>query len=118
MYNDNVGSKRSEWAFPYKGKDLLPYAQRKLDGHQTEETSLRQQMSRLIQDPATFHNDAALPQLKREIDRHSGLREQFQVYCHEFRRSPGSTSGWASPTWSSLACSRASRPEPRRGYTP
>ncbi len=89
MYNDNVGAKRNEWAFLYKGKELLAHARRKLAEHQAEETALRQQMSKLIQDPSTFHNDAALQQLKRDIDRHSGLREQFQVYCHEFERTPG-----------------------------
>ena len=50
--------------------------------------ALRQRMAAMIQDPATFHDDANLQQVKRDIDRHSGLREQFQVYCHEFSRTP------------------------------
>lgn len=44
-------------------------------------------MAVMIQDPQTFHDDAKLQQVKRDIDRHGGLREQFQVYCHEFART-------------------------------
>jgi hypothetical protein len=88
MYNDHTGTKRHEWGFNYKGKDLLPYARRKLAGHQEQETELRQRMAKLIQDPSTFHNDGVLQQVKKDIDTHSGLREQFQVYCHEFTRTP------------------------------
>ena len=88
MLNENLTVKRHEWTFPYKGKMLLPYAKRKLDAHQAEETELRKKMALAIQDPAMFHNDTALQQLKRDIDRHASLREQFQVYCHEFTRLP------------------------------
>ena len=88
MQNENLVIKRHDWSFPYKGKMLLPYAERKLGEHQTEETALRKKMAIAIQDPAMFHNDTALQQLKRDIDRHAGLREQFQVYCHEFKRLP------------------------------
>ncbi len=88
MYNDNVGIKRNEWLFVYKGRELLAFARRKLAHHQAEESALRQKMATMIQDPATFHDDANLQQVKRDIDRHSGLREQFQVYCHEFARTP------------------------------
>jgi hypothetical protein len=88
MINDNLGNRRGEWLFVYKAKDLLPYAQRKLAHHQAEEASLRQKLSALIRDPASFHDDAGLQQLKRDVDRHAGLREQFEVYCHEFTRVP------------------------------
>lgn len=88
MQNENLQNKRHEWTFPYKARHLLPYARRKLAEHQTEETALRKKMAAMIQDPATFHNDAALQQVKRDIDRYSALREQFQVYCHEFVRLP------------------------------
>ncbi len=88
MYNESVGNRRGEWGFNYKGKDLLPFARRKLAQHQAEETQLRRRMAVMIQDPATFHDDGNLQQVKRDIDRHGGLREQFQVYCHEFERTP------------------------------
>lgn len=88
MFNENVGQRRAEWGFNYKGRELLPYAQKKLAYHQSEETELRKKMAVMIQDPATFHDDQKLQQVKRDIDRHSGLREQFQVYCHEFARTP------------------------------
>lgn len=87
MVNEG-GGKRLEWSFPYKARMLLPYATRKLTQHQTEETALRARMAAMIQDPATFHDDGAFQQVKRDIDRHSGLREQFEVYCHEFTRLP------------------------------
>ncbi len=88
MYNDNQGNRRIEWSFVYKAKVLLPYADRKREALQAEETAARKQLATMIQDPATFHNDNALQNLKREIDRLAGLREQFQVYCHEFKRTP------------------------------
>jgi hypothetical protein len=88
MHNENLNNNRSGWTFPYKARLLLPYARRKLDAHQSEETELRKKMATMIQDPATFHNDAALQQVKRDIDRLSALREQFQVYCLEFVRLP------------------------------
>lgn len=88
MVNELTGNRRQEWAFTYKAKDLLPYAHKKLYEFQTEETAARRKMSEMIQDPATFHNDAGLQNLKRDIDRAAGLREQFQVYCHEFERTP------------------------------
>jgi hypothetical protein len=88
MLNENLVTKRHDWSFPYKGKMVLPYARRKLDENQTAETALRKKLAIAIQDPATFHNDAMLQQLKRDIDRHAALREQFQVYCREFERLP------------------------------
>ena len=88
MINENTNNRRNEWNFPYKARMLLPYAQRKLATFQTEETSLRKRMAELIQDPATFHNDSLLQQVKRDIDRSAGLREQFEVYVHEFVRLP------------------------------
>lgn len=88
MYNEQVNNRRQEWTFPYKARIILPYARRKLAEHQQQETKLRKQMAEMIQDPATFHNDSALQQVKKDIDRHSMLREQFEVYCHEFTRLP------------------------------
>lgn len=88
MINDNVNNRRNDWTFPYKARLLLPYARRALDAYQAEETGLRKRMAEMIQDPATFHNDAALQQVKRDIDRTAGLREQFQVYLLEFERLP------------------------------
>ena len=88
MINDNIGNRRAEWVFVYKGKDLLPYARKKLAHHKSEEASLRQRLAELIRDPASFHDDTSLQQLKRDVDRHAGLREQFEVYCHEFERTP------------------------------
>jgi hypothetical protein len=88
MINENLNVRRNEWSYPYKGKMLVASARRKLQAYQAEETELRQRMAKMIQDPATFHNDAALQQVKRDIDRTAGLREQFQVYVHEFERLP------------------------------
>jgi hypothetical protein len=88
LHNENLANKRYEWSYPYKGKQLLPYARRKLAEHQAAETAARQKMATLIQDPSTFHNDASLQELKRAIERYSALREQLQVYCHEFSRTP------------------------------
>jgi hypothetical protein len=88
MINENLSNRRTDWNFPYKARMLLPYAQRKLVTFKTEEMALRKRMAEMIQDPATFHNDSLLQQVKRDIDRTAGLREQFEVYVHEFHRLP------------------------------
>jgi len=88
MQNENILNKRHEWTFAYKARHLLPYAERKMAAHQIEETALRKKLAASIQDPASFNNDSMLQQLKRDVDRHAALREQFQVYCHEFMRLP------------------------------
>jgi hypothetical protein len=88
MLNENLVTKRHDWTFPYKAKMILPLAKKKLAAHQGHETTLRKKLAQQIQDPASFHDDGALQQLKRDIDRHAALREQFQVYCHEFERLP------------------------------
>lgn len=89
MYNeDSYQNERSQWKFVYKAKTLLPFAQQRLSEHQALESKLREQLSAMIRDPASFHNDAKLQQLKQDVDRHSALREQFEVYCHEFSRTP------------------------------
>ena len=88
MINENTNNRRNNWSFPYKARMLLPHAQRRLDAFRAEETAWRLRMAELIQDPAMFHNDALLQQVKRDIDRTAGLREQFEVYVHEFVRLP------------------------------
>jgi hypothetical protein len=88
MFNENLGSKRGEWTFTYKAQELLPYAQRRLAQHQADEITARAKYAQMIQDPATFHRDDVLQHVKRDIDRYSALREQFQVYCYEFARKP------------------------------
>lgn len=101
MQNENILNKRHEWTFAYKARHLLPYAERKMATHQSEETALRKKLAASIQDPAQFHNDSMLQQRfalrprargcaprGRDVDRHAALREPFQVYCHEFVRLP------------------------------
>lgn len=88
MLNENYDTERSSWKFTYKAKELLPFAKTRLQEHQNEETTLRKKLASLIQDPSSFYDDSKIQQLKAEVDRHSGLREQFEVYCHEFTRTP------------------------------
>jgi len=87
--NERYGEyERSQWKFAYKGKHLLPHARRRLAELRAEEAQLRERLAGLVRDPASFHDDTRLQQLKAEVDRLSGVREQFEVYCHEFRRTP------------------------------
>ena len=88
MLNENYDTERSSWKFTYKAKEILPFAKIRLMEHQNEETNLRKQLAGLIQDPSSFYDDSKIQQLKAEVDRHSLLREQFEVYCHEFARTP------------------------------
>lgn len=88
MNEDNYNNERNQWKFTYKAKELLPHAEKRRNEHQQVETRLRSELAALIKDPASFHDDQRLQQLKRDVDRHAGLREQFDVYCHEFARTP------------------------------
>jgi hypothetical protein len=89
MFNEQrLGGKRHEWIYKYKGKDLLPHAQRQLAEYRAQEAAARKKMAQMIQDPNVFHNDASVQQIKQDIERYGGLREQLQVYCHEFHRNP------------------------------
>jgi hypothetical protein len=88
MYNESAPNERREWKFTYKGEELLPFAQRRFAQHQAKESEMRENLSRMIKDPASLHDDARLQQLKRDVDAHAAFREQFEVYCHEFARAP------------------------------
>jgi hypothetical protein len=88
MNEQSYQTERSGWKFVYKGEDLLPFARRRLAEHQAVEAQLRDKLAKMIREPASFHDDARLQQLKLDVDRHAGLREQFEVYCHEFARTP------------------------------
>ena len=88
MWNEGGQNERSTWKFVYKGEDLLPSAQRRLAEHQAVEAQLRDKLARMVKDPASFHDDTKLQQVKQDVDRHSALREQLEVYCHEFTRTP------------------------------
>jgi hypothetical protein len=89
MFNEQSHqNERSGWKFAYKGEDLLPFARRRLAEHQAVEAKLREKLACRIKDPTSFHDDTKLQQLKQDVDRHAVLREQFEVYCHEFARTP------------------------------
>lgn len=89
MHNEMYGgSERGGWNFKYKGEEILPFARRRLAEHEAVEAQLREDLARKVKDPASFHDDVKLQQLKRDVDRHAALREQFEVYCHEFGRTP------------------------------
>ena len=89
MLNEQYGgSERLQWKFTYKGKQLLPYGQRRLAQLRADEAQLRERLAGLVKDPASFHDDTRLQRLKAEVDGCSAVREQFEVYCHEFRRAP------------------------------
>jgi hypothetical protein len=88
MNEESYQNERSAWKFAYKAEELLPFARRRLAEHQAVEAQLREKLAKLIRDPASFHDDVKLQQLKRDVDRHSALREQFEVYCSEFARTP------------------------------
>jgi hypothetical protein len=87
MYNERDGE-RWNWKYTYRGEDLLPYARRRLGEHQAVEAQLRDRLAHMVKDLASFHDDVKLQQLKQDVDRHSLLREQFEVFTHEFARRP------------------------------
>lgn len=86
MYNDDRGTKREGWVYPYKGSDLLPFARRKLAEHRDAERAAREYVSEKIRDAG--NNDDGIEKARRDIAVHGNTREQCQVFAHEFERNP------------------------------
>lgn len=89
MFNDNVQPRRLEWEYEYSGSQLLPHAQELLHLHTTKEREAREKTADLLRDVTVSQNDTRFAELKREITSHGTLKEQCEVFVHEFERYPG-----------------------------
>ena len=88
MFNDNVQPRRLDWEYIYSGKHMLPYAQKLLSYHAAKEMAAREKTAELLRDVSVSQNDSRFTELKRDITNHGTLKEQCEVFVHEFSRFP------------------------------
>jgi hypothetical protein len=88
LFNDNVSPKRLEWEYLYTGKELLEKAKMLRDRHAAKEIEARNKTADLLRDASVSQNDSRFGELKREITTHGTLKEQCEVFVHEFSREP------------------------------
>lgn len=87
MYNDNVSPDRLEWKYSYKASQLLEPAKKLLKFHTNKELEARNKTADLLRDTSVNQNDPRFNELKRDIATHGSLKEQCQVFVHEFSRN-------------------------------
>lgn len=88
MYNDTVSYNRLEWKYTYKASELLASAKKLLTFHTNKELEARNKTADLLRDTFVNQNDPRFNELKRDISTHGTLKEQCQVFVHEFSRDP------------------------------
>jgi len=87
MFNDNVGAGRTAWTYSYKGRELLPYAQKLYTSYRAQEEESRNRMADFMKDMKIANNDRRVEDTKREIVTFGTLKEQCAVFKHEFARN-------------------------------
>lgn len=88
MFNDYRNVSRENWKYSYKGKDLLPFAQKKYDFFTQRERENRNEMAALLKDENVRASDPKIEELKSDIERYGSEREKCIVWVHEFQRQP------------------------------
>lgn len=86
MFNDNVSPKRMEWEYTYTGRELLPKALMLRDRFAAKELDARNKTADLLRDVNVNQNDSRFSELKREITSNGTLKEQCEVFVHQFSR--------------------------------
>lgn len=89
MYVDSVAARRTEWEYEYQADELLAQAKMLLARHTAKELEARNKTADLLRDVNVNQNDARFNELKRDISTHGTLKEQCEVFVHEFARNPG-----------------------------
>lgn len=88
MYNEYRNHKREAWLYQYLGKDLLPYARKKLNAVRDEEHRCRERASCMLRDVTVSGSDAELNKLRERVNQLATEAEQCVVFEHEFARQP------------------------------
>lgn len=86
MYNDHVAANRTHWFFKYKAKEILPYAQKLLTFHSAKEKEAREKTASLLVDVNVNQSDPRFAELKKEITHHGTMKEQCEVFVHQFSK--------------------------------
>ena len=88
MFNDHVSPQRETWKYMYVARNILPNAKRLLKHHGNEEMLARKKTADIMVDSNVSQNDTRFAELKRAITVHGTLKEQLEVFVHEFERHP------------------------------
>lgn len=88
LYNDSVYPQRESWSYTYRAEDLLEAAKSLFKMHSEQEIVARNKMADLLKDVSVKESDSRFNELKRDIATHGKLKEQCQVFVHEFTRTP------------------------------
>lgn len=88
LFNDNVSPKRMEWEYTYKGSELLNKAVLLRERFAAKELEARNKTADLLRDVNVNQNDSRFNELKREITTNGTLKEQCDVFVHQFSREP------------------------------
>jgi hypothetical protein len=88
MYHEFRNVNRSGWKYTYTGKDLLPYAKKRLAEYYAAESEARSKMSELIKDMRRSQDDSDIVKCRQAIESNGSQREELMVFVHEFSRQP------------------------------
>jgi predicted Zn-dependent protease len=88
MFNDNVGAGRTGWTYTYTGEQLLAPAIRLYNEYRSKEEKARNHMADYMKDMTIPNNDRRVEEVKRDIVAFGTLKEQCDVFRHEFKRNP------------------------------
>lgn len=88
MYFDNTFTERRGWKYTYKGSDLLEPAKRKLAAVQAEETEVRDNVAKLLQNRQVNARCKDVTDLEKMVVSLSEDHEMLLVLVHEFGRTP------------------------------
>ena len=87
-FNDYHGHKRENWTYPYKGQELLPFAEKKLTYFVRKETEARKALSRRLADTSLKANGQFNERLRSAIQTYANEREKVLVWVWQFGREP------------------------------
>ena len=88
MFNDNVGAGRTGWTYIYTGEQLLAPAIKLYSEYRSKEEKARNHMADYMKDMTIPNNDRRVEEVKRDIVTFGTLKEQCDVFRHEFKRNP------------------------------
>jgi hypothetical protein len=91
MFNDNVGAGRERWTYKYDGRELVVAAQRLYTEFYDKEQAVRLRVAEYMKDMTIAQNDRRVEEAKRDIILFGTLKEQCEVFRHEFARNPNKT---------------------------
>jgi hypothetical protein len=88
MYNESRDRNREGWKFTYKGSELLAAAEKRVKHFSALEKDLRDQLSKRLADRSKNLTSSKNDELKSRATMAATLREQCEVFAHEFERLP------------------------------